>query len=222
MSAHISPVCTALVDSGIPFCGGGQWLRLRGEHDAVSINAASGGWRDHRTGAHGSFRALGDYLGVPLGGAVVELDRRGAKSGATDSAKSIQLARTRWARAIPALPPKRPHGWAQAAWDREQSRYQEHRDTLYAYLASRGLDPLPLLPLIRIQTVLGGKGIDREMLDQGADFCFFLPMYRLGAAEAPENICGIQRTYLAHGVDRYTPVRKVGSYARKWCTGNYS
>ncbi|WP_215843665.1 toprim domain-containing protein [Acidithiobacillus montserratensis] len=209
MSSHFS-VRAALSQANILFSGG-QWLRLRGEHDAVSINASSGGWKDHRTGDHGPFRSLGQHLGVDLAAIDPSTTHSDTKSSNEDT-RVIQRARNLWSRSVLAIAPKKPRKWAQVAWDAEQQQYADHRDAIYDYLLSRGLDPAPLLPFIRIQTQLqpNPEYVDGQMLLAGADFCFLLPMYAMGKPQIPENICGVQRTYLAHAVDRYTPARKIG------------
>lgn len=209
MSPHFS-VRAALSQANISFTGG-QWLRLRGEYDAVSINATSGGWKDHRTGKHGPFGSLGQHLGVDLEAIDPSTTRSGIKATA-DSTGSIQRARNLWSRSVPAIAPRKPRKWAQAAWDAEQQNYADHRDAIYDYLLSRGLDPAPLLPLIRIQTQLhpNPEYVDGQMLLAGADFCFILPMYAIGKPQIPEHICGVQRTYLAFVVDEYTLARKMG------------
>lgn len=203
-------VRASLSQANISFTGG-QWLRLRGEHDAVSINATSGGWKDHRTGKHGPFESLGQHLGVDLAAIDSTTTRSGIKA-TTESTRAIQRARNLWSRSIPAAAPKTPRKWAQAAWDAKQQHYADHRDAVYDYLLSRGLDPAPLLPLIRIQTQLdpNPEYMDGQMLLAGADFCFLLPMYAIGKPQIPEHICGVQRTYLAFAVDDYIRVRKVG------------
>ena len=197
----------------------GRWLRLKGpDLDAISVNSASGAFKDHRTGEHGGFHTLCQKLGISDGGIVI--DATAISRAKTDQEKAdlqaIQWGKTAWSRGIPAGQPKRPAGWAQAAWDTDQEQYQDHRESVYDYLASRGLDPMQLLPLIRIQTQLNprykdGKpdNIDAEMVDAGADFAFLMPMYQIGKAEKPEHICGVQRTFLKFAEDKYSKVQKV-------------
>lgn len=209
MSTLQSSIASALRDAGIHFTGG-TWLRLKGkDYDAISINAVSGGWRDHRTGEHGSFPVLAARLGIDSD---LEDPRPTIRPVATRQTPDTpqQWAKTQWARAIPTLKPARPHGWAQAAWDKQQAQYQDARDAVYDYLASRGLDPLPLLPLIRIQPRLTSRGMDAEMQDAGADFAFLIPMYELGKPQIPAHICGIQRTYLQYAADDYHRTTKTG------------
>lgn len=62
MSILYSSVVSALRAANIGFTGS-RWLRLKGHGlDAISINAESGGWTDHRSGEHGNFRQLGERL----------------------------------------------------------------------------------------------------------------------------------------------------------------
>ena len=100
LNARIPEVLTK---AGIGYRGG-RWLRLKGQDiDAISVNAESGGWRDHRTGEHGPFHALCERLGIDDGGIVI--DRRAIKqardSQAKTDARSRQHARTAWARGRP-------------------------------------------------------------------------------------------------------------------------
>ena len=208
-----------LTNAGIGYRPG-RWLRLKGpDLDAISVNAESGAFKDHRTGERGGFHALCARLGIDSGRVVI--DASAISRAKTDQEKadtnSIQWAKTQWARGIPAVQPKRPSGWSQAAWDSDQSQYSDHREAVYDYLTSRGLDPMPFLSLIRIQTQLNprykeGKpdNIDAEMVDAGADFAFLVPMYAIGKPEIAENLCGIQRTYLSFSVDKYQHAQKVG------------
>ncbi|MBU2807591.1 hypothetical protein HF285_04750 [Acidithiobacillus ferrooxidans F221] len=198
----------------------GRWLRLKGpDLDAISVNAGSGAFKDHRTGEHGGFHALCQKLGIDSSGVVI--DRAAVSRAKTQQEKadnnSIQWAKTQWSRGIPAVQPKRPAGWSQSAWDSDQSQYSDHRAAVYDYLSSRGLDPMPFLFLIRIQTQLNpryedGKpdNIDAEMVDLGSDFAFLMPMYTIGKAEIAENVCGVQRTFLKFAEDKYSKVQKVG------------
>lgn len=209
MSTLQLSVASALRNAGIRFTGG-TWLRLKGkDYDAISINAVSGGWRDHRTGEHGSFPVLAARLGIDSDLEDPRPTIRPVTRRQT-SETPRQWAKTQWARAIPALKPARPQGWTQDAWDKAQAQYQDARDAVYDYLASRGLDPLPLLPLIRIQPRLTSRGMDAEMQDAGADFAFLIPMYKLGKPQIPAHICGIQRTYLQYAADDYHRTTKIG------------
>lgn len=217
---NITPA-SILTGAGIGFRSG-RWLRLKGHDlDAISVNAQSGAFKDHRSGEHGSFHALCERLGIDDGG--IHIDAAAISQAKTTQEKAdlraIQHAKTQWARGIPAVKPKRASGWAEAAWDADQAQYEDHRDAVYDYLSSRGLDPLPLMPLIRIQTQLNPQykengeepsNVDAEMAAQGADFYFMIPMYQIGKAEIAENLCGIQRTYLKFGEDKYDKVQKIG------------
>lgn len=217
MSLHIhnqpaNTPASVLATAGIGFKNG-RWLRLKGRDlDAISVNSVSGAFKDHRSGESGSFRILCDRLGIDDGG--IRVDAAAVASAKTqqekDDLKSIQHAKTAWSRGIPAVKPKRPSGWAQAAWDADQAQYSDCREAVYDYLMSRGLDPLPLMPMIKIITTLTNKGQDAEMAAQGADFYFMLPMYQIGRAEIAENLCGIQRTYLKFSEDKYQSAQKVG------------
>ncbi len=214
-----STVADVLANAGIRYKPG-RWLRLKGHDlDAISVNSASGAFKDHRTGDHGSFQALCARLGIDDGGIVI--DASAIPRVKTDQEKadnnSIQWAKTQWSRGVPAIQPKRPGGWAQAAWDADQSQYADQREAVYDYLMSRGLDPVQFLPLIRIQTQLNPKykdgkpdNVDAEMVDAGADFAFMMPMYQIGKAEEPEHVSGVQRTFLKFAEDKYSRVRKIG------------
>ncbi|MBU2766209.1 hypothetical protein HAP94_08365 [Acidithiobacillus ferrivorans] len=219
MKASIS-ISEVLSHAGIGYRPG-RWLRLKGpDLDAISVNAESGAFKDHRTGEHGSFHALCARLGIDSGGIVI--DAAAIFHGKTDQEKadndSIQWAKTQWARGIPAIQQKRPGGWAQAAWDADQSQYNDMREAVYDYLMSRGLDPVQFLPLIRIQTQLNPRykedgepdNVDAEMQKCGADFAFLMPMYLIGKAEKPEHISGVQRTFLKLAEDKYSSVQKIG------------
>ncbi len=210
-----------LAAAGIGFRSSGRWLRLKGHGlDAISLNSLSGAFKDHRTGEHGSFHSLCQKLGIDDGGIVI--DAAAITRAKTDQQKAelrtIQYAKTAWARGIPALKPKRPaEGWAQAAWDADQSQYSDYREAVYDYLASRGLDPMLFMPLIRIQMEMNPRykngengNVDAEMVEAGADFAFLIPMYALGKTEEPENISGIQRSFLKFAEDKYSRVRKIG------------
>lgn len=201
-----------LAGAGIGFRAG-RWLRLKGHGlDAVSVNSTSGAWKDHRTGEHGPFQTLCARLGIDDGG--IHIDAAAIKNAKTQQEKAdlraIQHAKTQWARGIPSIQPKRASGWVQAAWDADQEQYQDCREAVYDYLASRGLDPLMLMPMIKIAPSLADKGMDAEMQMQGADFYFMIPMYQIGKAEIAENLCGVQRTYLSFAVDKYQSAQKVG------------
>lgn len=197
---------------------GGTWLRLRGcGLDAISINAASGGWIDHRSGERGSYRALAEKLG--LGHIHSEYHEwRQEQQRQQKPYDSQQRAKTLWARAVPAVKPKKPSHYTQRDWDLAQAPYNDHREAVWNYLISRGLDPLLWMPLIKIQTRLNPRydkdgepaNIDAKMSSAGADFAFMIPMYTMGAPEIPGNICGVQRVFLAFPADRYGKVRKIG------------
>jgi hypothetical protein len=210
MNTHIPEVLT---NAGIGYRGG-RWLRLRGpDLDAISVNSESGGWKDHRTGEHGSFSALCRKLGIDDGGIIIDRQaiRQARDSQAKADARSRQHARTVWARGIPAATPKRPHGWAQAAWDKEQERYQDQLATVYDYLLSRGLEPSLFMRMIKIAALDPEHSqVDLEMAEAGADFLFMIPMYQIGKPEKPEYITGVQRTYLAFLKMGHMPARKVG------------
>ena len=203
-----------LTGAGIGFRSG-RWLRLKGHDlDAVSVNAVSGAFKDHRTGEHGSFHTLCARLGIDDGG--IHIDAAMLKTAKTAQEKAdlraIQHAKTAWARGIPAVTPKIPAGWrrGQEEWGQKQSEWVDHREAVYDYLVSRGLDPMLFMPMIKIITTLTNKGQDAEMAAQGADFYFMIPMYHIGKAEIAENLCGIQRTYLSFAVDKYQSAQKVG------------
>ncbi len=209
-----------LSSAGISFRPG-RWLRLKGpDLDAISVNAESGAFKDHRTGEHGGVRALCARLGIDDAGIVI--DAAAISKGKTDQEKadnnSIQWAKTQWSRGVPAIQSKRPTGWAQAAWDADQSQYADQREAVYDYLMSRGLDPVQFLPLIRIQIELNPRykedsepdNVDAEMQKCGADFAFLMPMYTIGKAEITENVCGVQRTFLKFAEDKYGKVQKIG------------
>ena len=215
--ANIKDVLTS---AGIVYRSG-RWLRLKGHDlDAISVNAKSGAFKDHRSGEHGNFHALCQKLGIDSGGIVIDATAISRAKSDQEKAdlQAIQWAKTTWSRGIPAAKPKRPaEGWAQAAWDADQSQYSDHREAVYDYLMSRGLDPMQFMPLIRIQMELNprykdGKpdNVDAEMVDAGADFAFLLPMYSIGKVEKPENISGIQRTFLKFAEDRYNRTQKIG------------
>jgi hypothetical protein len=220
-----NPTCNTpgdvLSNAGIHYRPGGKWLRLKGpDLDAISVNSASGAFKDHRTGEHGGFHALCARLGIDDGGIVIDADA--ISRGKTDQEKAdlqaIQWGKTAWSRGIPAIQPKCPReGWVQAAWDADQSQYSDHREAVYDYLTSRGLDPMLFMPMIRIQTQLNPRyrddkpdNLDAEMVDLGADFAFLMPMYTIGKAEIAENVCGVQRTFLKFSEDKYGKVQKIG------------
>ena len=202
MTPRISEVLTS---AGIGFRPG-RWLRLKGlDLDSISVNSESGGWRDHRTGEHGSFHALCDRLCIDDGDLVIgraSIEHTRINQERVDE-RSRQHARTVWARGVPVVQPKRPGCWAYA-------ELNDQREAIYGYLVSRGLDPQPLLPFIKIGAITQSK-TDQDMAAQGADFFFMLPMYSTGKAEVQGNICGIQRTYLRFGDNsKYQPVSKIG------------
>ncbi|AUW32375.1 hypothetical protein A5904_04770 [Acidithiobacillus caldus] len=212
-----NPTCNntpgdVLVNAGIRYKPG-RWLRLKGpDLDAISVNATSGAFRDHRSGEHGGFHALCQRLGIKHDGGFVMDGGTAITDQEKDDLKAIQWAKTSWSRGIPAVTPKMPTDWrrGQEAWDQKQSEWADHREAVYDYLTSRGLDPMLFMPMIKIVSTLGNKGQDAEMMDQGADFYFMLPMYEIGKSERPEHISGIQRTYLAFGDGSYLPTRKIG------------
>lgn len=205
-------VADALRQAGARFSGG-RWLRLKDRGlDSISINRESGGWRDHRTGEHGSWRKLAEKIPGLDPAVEVSTAPYDKEAEARSDAWAMQQARNMWSRGVPALSPRKPSGWAQARWDAEQERHQDAREAIYDYLQGRGLDPLPLLPLIRFSTAFSERSaMDLEMLDAGADFWFMIPMYRIGKNQIAGNVCGIQRTYLSFGDGKYQPApRKVG------------
>lgn len=193
MSNLHTSIVAALRNAGIQFHGG-TWLRLKGKgpNDALSINAESGGWIDHRTGEHGGPRALGDRLGL-------------GTSDIPNYARRVTDTQKDWHRVKQQQAEKDKIEWAKKGWargiaascsTRSDGEFQQCRDAIYCYLASRGLDPLPLLPMIKFSTTFKSQN-DKEMQAQGADFYFMVPMYVSGAVVADANICGIQRTYLS-------------------------
>lgn len=202
----VSSVSSVLHDAGIRFSGG-AWLRLKGDgFDAISVNAVSGGWKDHRTGEHGNFHTLAVKLGFDDDGIIIDADaiQKSKAAAESQSEKSRQWARTQWARGISAVKPAREP-------QQTQSKHEDARDAIYDYLMSRGLDPLPLLPLIKFSTIFNQKSdVDAEMLDAGADFWFMIPMYEIGKAQIAENVCGVQRTYLKFAPDDYHKTEKIG------------
>lgn len=207
----LTTIQEVLSNAGIAYRPG-RWLRLKGaDLDAISVNSVSGGWKDHRTGEHGPWPMLCAKLGISGG---ITIDAQAIQQSKANQDKedeqSRQWAKTQWSRGIPAVQQKRPSGWAQASWDADQSVYADHREAVYDYLLSRGLEPIPLMPMIRIAPALSDKGVDAEMQKCGADFAFLIPMYSIGKAEIPENISGVQRTYLKFAEDKYSSVQKVG------------
>uniref|UniRef100_E6QE22 Toprim domain-containing protein n=1 Tax=mine drainage metagenome TaxID=410659 RepID=E6QE22_9ZZZZ len=176
------------------------------------MHHASGGWRDHRSGEHGNFRQLCSKLGIQNDRFAIYLqpiESSSVQQEEKQDTRSRQHARTTWARGIPTLQPKKPAGWAQAAWDQKQSQWASQREAVWDYLASRGLDPQPLLSLLRIAG-LSKSPVDQEMAAKGADLFFMMPMYQIGSSEIPENLVGVQRTYLSYGNDKYVRVHKIG------------
>ncbi|MBU2800767.1 hypothetical protein HFV02_00500 [Acidithiobacillus caldus] len=170
---------------------GGTWLRLRGRGlDAISINAASGGWIDHRSGERGGYRALAEKLGLGHIHSGYH-EWRQEQQRQQKPYDSQQRAKTLWARAVPAVQPKKPHHYTQRDWDEAQAQYRDHREAVWSYLASRGLDPLYWMQYIKIVARLEPRyrdgtpaNLDAEMLERGADFCFLIPMYQPGKTQA--------------------------------------
>ena len=193
----------------------GRWLRLKGHDlDAISVNAESGAFKDHRSGESGPFHALCAKLGIDDGGIHIDAAAISRAKTAQEKAdlRAIQHAKTAWSRGIPAVTPKMPADWRRGheEWDQKQAEWVDHREAVYDYLASRGLDPLQFMHMIKIITTLTNTGQDAEMAEQGADFYFMIPMYTIGKAELPENISGVQRTYLKFSEDKYQSAQKVG------------
>ena len=210
-----------LTGAGIGFRAG-RWLRLKGHDlDAISVNSETGGWKDHRTGEHGPFQTLCARLGIDDGGIHIDAAAISQAKTAQEKAdlRAIQHAKTAWGRGIPAVTPKMPIDWrrGQEEWDQKQSEWADHREAVYDYLVSRGLDPMLFMAMINIQVELNprykdGKpdNVDAEMTDAGADFAFLIPMYEIGKAELPETISGVQRTFLKFAEDKYGKVQKIG------------
>ena len=199
----------------------GNWIRLKGKGlDAISINSSSGGWINHRSGERGNYRVLAEKLG--LGHIHAEYRDWQQEQGQINRPQqkpydSQQRAKTLWARAVPAVKPKKPSHYTQEAWDVAQAPYAECSEAVYDYLQSRGLDPLHWMQIIKIVPRLEPRykngepaNLDAEMAEQGADFYFLIPMRQLGASEAPAHICGVQRTYLSFPADKYDKARKIG------------
>ncbi|OFC38867.1 toprim domain-containing protein [Acidithiobacillus caldus] len=199
----------------------GNWIRLKGKGlDAISINSSSGGWINHRSGERGNYRVLAEKLG--LGHIHAEYRDWQQEQGQINRPQqkpydSQQRAKTLWARAVPAVKPKKPSHYTQEAWDVAQAPYAECREAVYDYLQSRGLAPLHWMQIIKIVPRLEPRykhgepaNLDAEMAEQGADFYFLIPMRQLGASEAPAHICGVQRTYLSFPADKYDKARKIG------------
>ncbi len=215
MSTIQNNIRDALAASGFRFTGG-RWLRLKGKDlDSISINSESGGFRDHRTGEHGGWSALCSRLGIDGSGFIPAVGDRRENDEQQDE-RSRQWAKTQWARAVPAVAPKRPSGWSLESWEQEQAPWADMREAVFDYLLSRGLDPALFLPLIRIANLdprtdkYGEPNMDMQMQEAGADFAFLIPMYEIRKPQIPENICGLQRTYIAFGQDKYSKARKIG------------
>lgn len=206
---------SALDAAGYRYCGS-RWIRLKNKgFDAISINAESGAWIDHRTGEKGNFHALNEKLGLGITSWTHDRYRpqyeewRARQKSVTSKEKRNKIQKL-WRGAATAVPQKS-----------ETVRLETYRDAVWTYLASRGLAPAQWMQLIRINTQLKPKykltngvrepdNVDAEMLDAGADFYFMIPMYQPGMPQTEDNICGVQRTYLRFPQDKYERVTKIG------------
>jgi hypothetical protein len=93
----------------------------------------------------------------------------------------------------------------------------DFQDSVLEYLHSRGLrTDWCNSDIIRARSLLTNSEVEKKAQESGADFCFAVPYYDFAKflpSRDPgswEHISGMQRTFLAHGIDDYHPARKIG------------
>ncbi|MBU2767510.1 hypothetical protein HAP94_15335 [Acidithiobacillus ferrivorans] len=187
----------------------------------------TGFWFDHRGGERGGTTSLVQHLQEVRG--LIPDPRQGDLSETEWQA----LCSGRSARSRSALSPVQAElRWSQLDWgtasrghisgcrvpnDADREVCLEQQSSVLDYLRSRGLST----QWCRTGTIgtrpLQDTKQEREQQDRGADFLFGIPYWPF-AHFLPgtrdhlhiDRMCGMQRTFLAHGLDDYHPVRKTG------------
>ncbi|MDA8114247.1 MAG: hypothetical protein M0Z43_05925, partial [Acidithiobacillus sp.] len=188
----------------------------------------TGFWYDHRGGERGGATSLMQHL-QEVRGLVPD-----ARQGELSEAEWLALCQGRSsARSRSTLSPAQAElRWSQLDWgsasrghvsgcrmptDADRMVSLEQQASVLDYLRSRGLSTQWCRTGIIGTRLLQDTEIERKQQDQGADFLFGIPYWPFahflpGTREHPnvDRMCGMQRTFLAHAVDDYHPVRKIG------------
>ncbi len=188
----------------------------------------TGFWYDHRGGERGGATSLMQHL-QEVRGLVPD-----ARQGELSEAEWLALCQGRSsARSRSTLSPAQAElRWSQLDWgsasrghvsgcrvptDADRDISLEQQASVLDYLRSRGLSTQWCRTGIIGTRLLQDTEIERKQQDQGADFLFGIPYWPFahflpGTREHPnvDRMCGMQRTFLAHAVDDYHPVRKIG------------
>ena len=189
---------------------------------------STGFWYDHRGGERGGATSLVQHL-QEVRGLVHD-----ARQGDLTEAEWLALSTGRCgARSRSALSPAQAElRWSQLDWgtasrghvsgcrvpnDADREVCLEQQSSVFDYLRSRGLSTQWCRTGIIGTRLLQDTDIERKQQDQGADFLFGIPYWPFahflpGTRKHPnvDRMCGMQRTFLAHGIDDYHPVRKTG------------
>ncbi len=188
----------------------------------------TGFWYDHRGGERGGATSLMQHL-QEVRGLVPD-----ARQGELSEAEWLALCQGRSsARSRSTLSPAQAElRWSQLDWgsasrghvsgcrmptDADRMVSLEQQASVLDYLRSRGLSTQWCRTGIIGTRLLQDTEIERKQQGQGADFLFGIPYWPFahflpGTREHPnvDRMCGMQRTFLAHAVDDYHPVRKIG------------
>ncbi len=188
----------------------------------------TGFWYDHRGGERGGATSLVQHL-QEVRGLVPD-----ARQGDLSEAEWLALCQGRSnARSRSTLSPAQAElRWSQLDWgsasrghvsgcrvptDADRMVSLEQQASVLDYLRGRGLSTKWCRTGIIGTRLLQDTEVERKQQDQGADFLFGIPYWPFahflpGTREHPnvDRMCGMQRTFLAHAVDEYHPVRKTG------------
>ena len=187
----------------------------------------TGFWYDHRGGERGGTTDLVRHLQEVRGlapaqqGDISEAEwlalsagRGNARSRSTLSPAQAEL---RWSQLDWGTPSRGHVSGCRVPNKADREACLEQQASVLDYLRGRGLSTQWARTGIIGTRLLQDTEIERKQQDKGADFLFGIPYWPFqhflpGVREHPniDRMCGMQRTFLAHGVDDYHPVRKTG------------
>ncbi|MBU2768716.1 hypothetical protein HAP94_21770 [Acidithiobacillus ferrivorans] len=193
----------------------------------------TGFWYDHRGGERGGTTNLVQHLqevrGLipdPQQGELNEAEWQALCSGGSHarsrSALNPAQAEWRWSQlnwgTAAACKAARGHvSGRRVTNDADREVCLEQQSSVIDYLRSRGLSTAWCQTGTIGTRPLQDTTQEREQQDRGADFLFGIPYWPFahflpGTRENLhiDRMCGMQRTFLSHGIDDYHPVRKTG------------
>ncbi|MEB8489046.1 hypothetical protein OW567_03845 [Acidithiobacillus ferriphilus] len=189
---------------------------------------STGFWYDHRGGERGGATSLMQHLQEVRGlvpdarqGDLSEAEWlafcQGRSSARSRSTLSPAQAELRWSQLDWGLASRGHVSGCRVPTDADREVCTEQQASVLDYLRSRGLSTQWCRTGIIGTRLLQDTEIERKQQDQGADFLFGIPYWPFahflpGTREHPnvDRMCGMQRAFLAHAVDDYHPVRKIG------------